>query len=78
MQKWAFNILINASKHNARRRERFFKYCIDIHIENGVIRFDSTSRVFDLEAQAYTDNGRILYDDNETLDYDYEPIDWYM
>ena len=77
MQKWAFNILINASKHNARRRERLFKYCIDIHIENGLIRFDSTSRVFDLEAQAYTDNGRILYD-NETLDYDYEPIDWYM
>jgi hypothetical protein len=78
MQKWAFNILINASKHNARRRERLFKYCIDIHIENGVIRFDSTSRVFDIEAQAYTDNGRILYEDNETLDYDYEPIDWYM
>lgn len=69
MQKWAFNILINASKKNARRRERLFKYFSDIHVENGVVRFETTSnptRVYDIEAQAitYTDShtGRIVYE----------------
>lgn len=90
MQKWAFNILINASKKNARRRERLFKYCNDIHVENGIVRFNSTStptRVFDLEAQAYTytesHSGRIVYEDlsvdDDDVDVDeYEPIDFYM
>jgi len=70
MHKWAFNILINASKKNARRRERLFKYFSDIHVENGVVRFETTSnptRVYDIEAQAitYTDShtGRIIYED---------------
>ena len=91
MQKWAFNILINASKKNARRRERLFKYFEDIHVENGIVRFsapESTSecRVYDVEAQAYTYNeshtGRIVYEDlnvDEPKDYEeYEKIDWYM
>lgn len=95
MQKWAFNILINASKKNARRRERLFKYFDDIHVENGIVRFMTTNtsiptRVFDLEAQAYTYNethsGRIVYEDlnmeeqvtlyDPSMD-DYEPIDWH-
>ena len=70
MHKWAFNILINASKKNARRRERLFKYFSDIHVENGVVRFETTSnptRVYDIEAQAitYTEShtGRIIYED---------------
>ena len=69
MQKWAFNILINASKKNARRRERLFKY-FDIQVDNGIVRFQSTknhanhtthathathtTRVYDVEAQAFT------------------------
>lgn len=92
MHKWAFNILINASKKNARRRERLFKYFDEIQ-ENGV-RFSSTSistptRVYDIEAQAntYTDShtGRLVYEDlsvEEQVDmYDpndeYEPKDEY-
>ena len=92
MHKWAFNILINASKKNARRRERLFKYFSDIHVENGVVRFETTSnptRVYDIEAQAitYTDShtGRIIYEDlsiEEQVDLyqdeEYESIDWYM
>ena len=96
MQKWAFNILINATKKNARRRERLFKYFDDIHVENGIVRFTSNStstptRIFDLEAQAYTysesHTGRLVYEDlnveeQVTLyepprDDDYEPIDWH-
>jgi hypothetical protein len=96
MQKWAFNILINASKKNARRRERLFKYFDDIHVENGIVRFQHTTstsiptRVFDVEAQAYTytetHNGRLVYEDltveeqvtlyEPSMD-DYEPIDWH-
>jgi hypothetical protein len=93
MQKWAFNILINASKKNARRRERLFKYFSDIQVENGVVRFETTSnptRVYDIEAQAitYTEThtGRIIYEDlsvEEQVDFpiqdeEYESIDWYM
>jgi hypothetical protein len=83
MQKWAFNILINASKKNARRRERLFKYFSDIHVENGVVRFETTSnptRVYDIEAQSitYTEThtGRIIYEDlsiEEQVDL-YNPI----
>jgi hypothetical protein len=83
MQKWAFNILINASKKNARRRERLFKYFSDIQVENGVVRFETTSnptRVYDIEAQAitYTEShtGRIVYEDlsvEEQVDL-YNPI----
>ena len=80
MQKWAFNILINASKKNARRRERLFKYFDDIHVENGLVRFTTTStitRVYDIEAQsfAYTEShtGRIVYEDL-TVD---EQVDMY-
>ena len=93
MQKWAFNILINASKKNARRRERLFKYFDEIHVENGIVRFAHTTsmptRVFDVEAQAYTytesHTGRLIYEDltveEEVNIYDpredYEPIDWH-
>ena len=70
MHKWAFNILINASKKNARRRERLFKYFEVIHVENGIVRFTSTStptRVYDIEAQAFTytesHTGRLVYED---------------
>jgi hypothetical protein len=83
MQKWAFNILINASKKNARRRERLFKYFSDIQVENGFVRFETTSnptRVYDIEAQAitYTEThtGRIIYEDlsvEEQVDL-YNPI----
>ena len=90
MQKWAFNILINASKKNARRRERLFKYFEDIHVENGIVRFSppesTTCRVYDVEAQAFTQTeshtGRIVYEDlnvDEPEDCEeYEQIDWYM
>ena len=95
MNKWAFNILINASKKNARRRERLFKYFDDIHIDNGIVRFQHTTsvptRVFDIEAQAYTysesHTGRLVYEDlnveekvtlyDPPRDDDYEPIDWH-
>lgn len=92
MQKWAFNILMTASKKNARRRDRLFKYFSDIQVENGVVRFETTSnptRVYDIEAQAitYTDShsGRLVYQDlniEEQVDLyqdeEYESIDWYM
>lgn len=96
MQKWAFSIILNASKKNARRRERLFKYFDNIHVENGIVRFAHTStstptRVFDLEAQAFTytetHTGRIVYEDlnveeqvtlyDPPRDDDYEPIDWH-
>jgi hypothetical protein len=92
MRNWALNLLLNASKKNARRRERLFKYFDDIQVDNGIIRFASTStptRVYDIEAQAltYTDShsGRIVYEDltvEEQVDiydpnYEYEPIDWH-
>lgn len=80
MRNWAFNILINASKKNARRRERLFKYFDDIHVENGVVRFASTStptRIYDIEAQAFTytesHTGRLVYEDL-TVD---EQVDMY-
>ena len=70
MRNWAFNILINASKKNSRRRERLFKYFSDIHVDNGIVRFASTStptRVYDIEAQAFTytesHSGRLVYED---------------
>lgn len=70
MRNWAINILINSSKKNARRRERLFKYFSDVQVENGIIRFASTSnptRVYDIEAQAFTytesHNGRLVYED---------------
>ena len=94
MQKWAFNILINATKKNARRRERLFKYFDDIHVENGIVRFQHTTstsiptRVFDVEAQAYTytesHTGHLVYEDLTVEEQvtlyepdDYEPIDWH-
>ena len=55
MRNWALNLLLNASKKNARRRERLFKYFDDIQVDNGIIHFASTStptRVYDIEAQA--------------------------
>ena len=70
MRNWAINILINSSKKNARRRERLFKYFSDIQVENGIVRFESTStptRVYDIESQAFTHTetrtGRIVYED---------------
>ncbi len=70
MRNWAINILINSSKKNARRRERLFKYFSDIQVENGIVRFASTSnptRVYDIEAQSFTytetHNGRLVYED---------------
>jgi len=68
MRNWAINLLINASKKNARRRERLFKYFSDIQVENGIVRFESTStptRVYDIEAQSFTysHNGRVVYED---------------
>ena len=90
MRNWAINLLINTSKKNARRRERLFKYFSDIHVENGIVRFESTStptRVYDIEAQSFTynDNGRIVYEDFNLEEkvilyepddlYEYEPID---
>lgn len=70
MRNWAINILINSSKKNARRRERLFKYFSDVQVENGVVRFGSTSnptRVYDIEAQAFTytesHTGRLVYED---------------
>lgn len=83
MRNWAFNIIINASKKNARRRERLFKYFDDIHVDNGIVRFASTSsptRVYDIEAQAFTfiQHDRVVYEQIELDDDDeYEPIDWY-
>lgn len=92
MNKWAFNILLNASKKNARRRERLFKYFSDIKVENGIVRFETTStptRVYDIEAQSFTyTDGRVVYEDfnveekvilYEPADdlYEYEPIDWH-
>jgi len=91
MQKWAFNILVNASKKNARRRERLFKY---FDIENEIVRFAHTStstptRVYDIEAQSvtYTEShsGHLVYEDltvdEQVILYDprdeYEPIDWH-
>jgi len=74
MQEWAFNILMTISKKNPRYRERLFKHCKDIQVENGIVRFNTDSRVFDIEAQAYTDSGRIIYED--FMDKD-EPIDLY-
>ena len=70
MRNWAINLLINSSKKNARRRERMFKYFSDVRVENGIVRFESTStptRVYDIEAQAFTytesHTGRIVYED---------------
>jgi hypothetical protein len=70
MRNWAINVLINSSKKNARRRERLFKYFSDVQVENGVVRFASTStptRVYDIEAQAFTHTeshtGRLVYED---------------
>jgi hypothetical protein len=78
MRNWAINLLINASKKNSRRRERLFKYFSDIQVENGIVRFNSTStptRVYDIEAQAFTytesHTGRLVYED---LVFD-EPIE---
>ena len=89
MQKWAFTILINASKKNARRRERLFKY-FDIQVGSGIVRFQSkthtpknTDRVYDVEAQAFTytetHTGRIIYEDlsvEEEVEM-YDPRDEY-
>lgn len=88
MRNWAINILINSSKKNARRRERMFKYFSDIRVENGIVRFESTStptRIYDIEAQAftYTEAGRIVYEDlvvDEPIESQlilYEPEDLY-
>jgi len=91
MQKWAFNILINASKKNARRRERLFKY-FDLQVDSGIVRFQSikthahknnTDRVYDVEAQAFTytesHTGRLVYEDlsvEEQVEM-YDPRDEY-
>jgi hypothetical protein len=70
MRNWAINLLINSSKKNARRRERLFKYFSDVQVENGIVRFASTSnptRVYDIEAQSFTytetHTGRLVYED---------------
>lgn len=56
---------MTVSKKNPRRREQLFKHCKDIQVENGIVRFNTSSRVFDIEAQAYTctHSGRIIYED---------------
>jgi len=81
MRNWAINILINASKKNARRRQHLFKYFDDIQIDNGIVRFASTStptRVYDIEAQAFTytesHTGRLVYEDLTVDEVDiYDP-----
>ena len=84
MRKWAFNILATASKKNARRRDRLFKYFnteskvkhfhpIDVDIEKGF-----RPNIIDIESQI------IIYDpprdednDKDNDDDEYEPIDWH-
>jgi sulfatase maturation enzyme AslB (radical SAM superfamily) len=78
MRKWAFNILATASKKNARRRERLFKYfnaetksksfqLIEIDIEKGF-----RPNIIDIESQI------IIYDPPRDDEEDeYEPIDWH-
>jgi hypothetical protein len=81
MRNWAINILITSSKKNARRRERLFKYFSDVQVDNGVVRFSSTStppRVYDIEAQAFTytetHTGRLVYEDLTVDEVDiYDP-----
>ena len=70
MRNWAFNILINVSKKNPRRRHNLLKY-FDIYLY-GV--FNSTHRVYDIEAFTDSHSG-IVYEDLNVDDY--EPIDWY-
>jgi hypothetical protein len=63
MRNWAINILTNSSKKNARRRERLFKYFSD----NGDRFASNPTRVYDIEAQAFTytesHTGRLVYED---------------
>jgi hypothetical protein len=80
MRNWAINLLINTTKKNARRRERLFKYFSDVQVENGIVRFESSSsptRVYDIEAQSFTytesHTGRLVYEDL-TID---EQVDLY-
>jgi len=68
MSKWAINILNNASKKSARRRQRLFKYFEDINInienDNFITGFNSkntythsynipSNRTYDIEAQTF-------------------------
>lgn len=81
MHKWAINILSNATKQNARRRNRIFKYFNtevsakvfkpnEVDLEKGL-----RHKYIDIESQV------ILYDpprDEEEEEEEYEPIDWHM
>jgi hypothetical protein len=79
MRNWAFNILATASKKNARRRDRLFKYFnteskvktfrpIEIDLEKGF-----RPNIIDIESQI------IIYDPprDDEEDDEYEPIDWH-
>jgi hypothetical protein len=79
MRNWAINILATASKKNARRRDRLFKYFnteskvktfrhFDVDLEKGF-----RPNIIDIESQV------VIYDpprDDEDDD-EYEPIDWH-
>jgi len=78
MRKWAFNILATASKKNARRRERLFKYfntdtkCKSFHLIEIDIEKGFRHNIIDIESQI------IIYDPPRDEEEDeYEPIDWH-
>jgi hypothetical protein len=83
MRNWAFNILATASKKNARRRDRLFKYFnteskvktfrhfdlpFDVDLEKGF-----RHNIIDIESQV------VIYDPprDDEEDDEYEPIDWH-
>ena len=82
MRNWAFNILATASKKNARRRDRLFKYFnteskvktfhpIEVDIEKGV-----RPNIIDIESQIIYDPPRDDDENYKEVD-EYEPIDWH-
>jgi len=78
MRNWAINILATASKKNARRRDRLFKYFntesrvkifrhFDVDLEKGF-----RPNIIDIESQV------VIYDPPRNDEEDeYEPIDWH-
>ena len=83
MRKWAINILINAYKKSAHRRQRLFKYFEDIHMNNNIENdnfissFNSKNtsksvpnynRTYDIEAQSF------IYTKNHTGRLVYEDL----
>ena len=84
MRNWAFNILATASKKNARRRDRLFKYFNTEskvktfrHIDDRVPFVDLEKgirpNIIDIESQV------VIYDPprDDEEDDEYEPIDWH-